>query len=334
MSNNNLSVGEVSGELNQLAKAQKAVAAALKAVSGIVKGYLASFDELQRVSVKKPSGGSSSSKKTAQETQQTLADAQMLESVLDSLEPKVQSVMEGIRNALDPMQRFSLSSVDGELNLLAQKSATVGGAMAGALTVVAGKYHDIINTINAATTSSDAAAGKVENRWASLAQHLKEQTILPLDGGFKGLGEGITAYMGGAIDAVTASVKAVTAAVSAINNLKITLPSGIPLGGGKTFSLSVPGLAKGAVLPANQPFLAMVGDQKSGKNVEAPLATIQEAVAQVMDGYAMADLAGHEATVGVLKEILEAVLGIEVGDSVIGAAAQRYNSKMAVVRGL
>ena len=44
----------------------------------------------------------------------------------------------------------------------------------------------------------------------------------------------------------------------------------------------IPYLAQGAVLPANKPFLAMVGDQKHGTNVEAPLATIQEALANVL----------------------------------------------------
>lgn len=41
-------------------------------------------------------------------------------------------------------------------------------------------------------------------------------------------------------------------------------------------------LAEGAVLPPNKPFMAVVGDQKSGTNVEAPLATIQKAVADVI----------------------------------------------------
>ena len=41
-------------------------------------------------------------------------------------------------------------------------------------------------------------------------------------------------------------------------------------------------LAQGAVLPPNQPFLAMVGDQKTGTNVETPLSTIEEAVANVL----------------------------------------------------
>lgn len=44
----------------------------------------------------------------------------------------------------------------------------------------------------------------------------------------------------------------------------------------------IPALARGAVLPANKPFLAMVGDQKSGTNVEAPLETIKQALAEVL----------------------------------------------------
>ena len=77
----------------------------------------------------------------------------------------------------------------------------------------------------------------------------------------------------------------------------------------------------------------MVGDQKHGTNIEAPLETIQEAVAMVMDQYAASNLAGQEAIIGVLREILEAILGIEIGDDVIGQAVARYNRKMAVVRG-
>ncbi len=95
----------------------------------------------------------------------------------------------------------------------------------------------------------------------------------------------------------------------------------------------IPYLAQGAVIPPNREFMAVLGDQRHGTNVEAPLSTIQEAVALVMDDYAAANLAGHEATVAVLKDILEAVLGIEIGDQVIGQAAQRYNARMAITRG-
>jgi hypothetical protein len=77
----------------------------------------------------------------------------------------------------------------------------------------------------------------------------------------------------------------------------------------------------------------MLGDQHSGTNIEAPLSTIQEAVAATMEGFTEATLAGHEATVGVLQQILEAVLGIEIGDEVLGAAVGRYNTRLAAMRG-
>ena len=96
---------------------------------------------------------------------------------------------------------------------------------------------------------------------------------------------------------------------------------------------SVPMLAKGAVIPPSKPFMAILGDQRNGTNIEAPLSTIQEAVAVVMEDMIRSNLAGHEATVAVLREILAAVLGIEIGDSVIGEAVERYNREMAVIRG-
>lgn len=96
---------------------------------------------------------------------------------------------------------------------------------------------------------------------------------------------------------------------------------------------TVPKLAQGAVLPANKPFLAMVGDQKHGTNVEAPLETIQEAVALVMGDMAQSNAVGHEATVAALERLIEAVLAIRVGDDTIGRAARRYETKMSIIRG-
>ena len=95
----------------------------------------------------------------------------------------------------------------------------------------------------------------------------------------------------------------------------------------------IPKLAQGAVLPPNKPFLSIVGDQKHGTNIEAPLSTIQEAVQVVMNGQMeeMADLLS--SSIEVQREILEAVLGIEIGDDVIGNAVARYQRKMTVIHG-
>ena len=44
----------------------------------------------------------------------------------------------------------------------------------------------------------------------------------------------------------------------------------------------IPQLASGAVIPPNRKFLAVLGDQKSGTNVEAPLSTIKQAVMEAL----------------------------------------------------
>lgn len=80
--------------------------------------------------------------------------------------------------------------------------------------------------------------------------------------------------------------------------------------------MNIPRLAQGAVLPANKPFMAMVGEQRHGTNVEAPLETIQEAVAQVMDDQMATILAGFEAAVlhemGDISGALEASIHPEI----------------------
>lgn len=160
---------------------------------------------------------------------------------------------------------------------------------------------------------------------------------------------GITGMLKGAVNGIigflnlllTGLTGAVNSIVTVVNKLKFTAPDWIPGLGGKTFGFNlktvtapqIPYLAKGAVLPANKPFLAMVGDQRHGTNIEAPLATIEEAVAAVMQDQTRGILAGFEASLGVQREILQAVLGIQIGDDVIGSAAQRYQRKMAVVSG-
>lgn len=48
-------------------------------------------------------------------------------------------------------------------------------------------------------------------------------------------------------------------------------------------SVSLPRLANGAVIPPNRQFAAILGDQRSGVNIEAPLSTIEQALQNVME---------------------------------------------------
>ena len=68
------------------------------------------------------------------------------------------------------------------------------------------------------------------------------------------------------------AVHSVKAAAAALERVAMPLPS---IG-----DFEIPALARGAVIPPNRSFMAVLGDQKHGTNIEAPLSTIQEAVVQ------------------------------------------------------
>ena len=146
---------------------------------------------------------------------------------------------------------------------------------------------------------------------------------------------GIIGFINRMISAVVAGINAV---INALNGLSFDLPD-IFGGGHVGFNIStltapqIPYLAQGAVIPANREFLAVLGDQRSGTNVEAPLDTIKQAVAEVMEDLQAGQMAGFEAVVAVLREILSAVYGIELTDEDVGRAVQRWQRKQLIATG-
>lgn len=149
----------------------------------------------------------------------------------------------------------------------------------------------------------------------------------------------VTRFVAGIVNAIIGLINLLISAINMLfhikfDGLKIGDVQVIPKIDFKLLDIpKIPLLAKGAVIPPNAPFAAILGDQRHGTNIEAPLSTIQEAVALVMEDYAAANIAGHEATVAILRDILEAILGIHVGDDVIGQAVARYNARMAIIKG-
>ena len=173
-------------------------------------------------------------------------------------------------------------------------------------------------------------AGIATGNWARAWEGLKN--IL------KGAVNGIIGLINSLLSGLAAGINAV---VRSLNDLHVTVPDWVPILGGREFGFhinpitapQIPLLAQGAVLPANKPFLAMVGDQRHGTNIEAPLGVIQEAVALVMRDQTDALMAGFSASVEVQREILSAVLGISIGDEVIASAYDHYRTRQAVMKG-
>lgn len=79
--------------------------------------------------------------------------------------------------------------------------------------------------------------------------------------------------------------------VDCVNSIAFDVPDWVPLIGGKHlgFNLSpvslgrIPYLAQGAVIPPNKEFMAVLGDQKQGTNIETPLKTMIDAFNKALD---------------------------------------------------
>lgn len=216
-------------------------------------------------------------------------------------------------------------------NAVAGLVETAIGLMADAIDIILVVLRGLLDFLSAVFRGDWGAA------WNAIAD-----TALAvwdrIKSGIKSAVNGIIGFINGMIQA---AVNGLNRVIDAINTLSFDVPDWVPGIGGSTLGFNfgtitapqIPYLAQGAVIPPNREFMAVLGDQSHGTNVEAPLATIQQAVASVMQDYQDGNLAALEQVVAVLRQILEAVYGIHIGDAVIGQAVARYNSRQAIITG-
>ncbi len=138
---------------------------------------------------------------------------------------------------------------------------------------------------------------------------------------FKGVWNGVVSLLEGAVNLI---VKGVNALISGLNKLHIDIPDN-PFTGPMRLGFNIPSipeakiprLAQGAVIPPNREFMAVLGDQRSGTNLEAPEDLIRKIVWEESGG-------GNAELVQLLRSILQAVKDghiIMVDGSVFGRTA-------------
>lgn len=77
----------------------------------------------------------------------------------------------------------------------------------------------------------------------------------------------------------------------------------------------IPALARGAVIPPNREFLAVLGDQKSGTNIEAPTSEIESAVARGIQRSGMGGGNGDHTVI------------LQIGEQEMGRVVYRLNNQ-------
>lgn len=123
------------------------------------------------------------------------------------------------------------------------------------------------------------------------------QSVIDIFSGiFETLGGIATMPLNTIIGVVNTIIRAIASGLNAVirmlNRIHFTIPSWVPGFGGNSFGFSIstitpptiPYLASGAVIPPNKEFMAVLGDQKYGNNIEAPEGLIRRIVREETGG--------------------------------------------------
>ena len=225
----------------------------------------------------------------------------------------VQEIFTGIWNALTGFISGIWSTIKsiftGAISTIVQFIKTGFNAAKTAITTIFGGIRSFIsNTWNGIKSIVMGAVNVLKSYVINGFNYIKSgisgvmNTILSIISGiWKGIYNVARSYINFILNGIQGMVNGIiggfNSMIRALNHLHFSIPDWVPGLGGKSLGfnlstisrVSLPRLATGAVLPANQPFLSVVGDQKHGTNIEAPLDTIKQALKETLQGMNMSD---------------------------------------------
>ena len=167
----------------------------------------------------------------------------------------------------------------------------------------------------------DSALVWVQKSW--------EKTFTGIKDFVKGTLNTIIDFVNGMVRAIASGINAV---INGLNSIRVKIPSWIPGMGGSSWGLSlaqvsapqIPRLASGAVIPPNAQFAAILGDQKSGRNIEAPEGLIRQIISEEI-GKVQADIRiNFDGSLGALVRELKPYIdkeNVRIGGSLIRRSA-------------
>lgn len=204
------------------------------------------------------------------------------------------------------------AGASGATGGLSRLSSLMSGEMSSGVSVAAGGFSSLGASLSGPVSNGcSSAAGKLSSLSTLMSGDVTSSAaglLSYMRGGFlTGWGDvwsGLGALPSAMFDGVIARAKSwlntvigyvnrfsdgIGRAFGALGNFSFTVPDWVPRIGGQTLGLNIPApsmpelpyLARGAVIPPRAPFAAVLGDQTRGTNVEAPLATIEDAVERV-----------------------------------------------------
>lgn len=212
-------------------------------------------------------------------TGDTERTAKGIEGIFSGLKGIIGSVIDGIRDWLNGLLDWIDKKTNGKLKPLITGIKAIVTAVFGNIKQTVGNVINEIKTIFSGLIKfiSGVFSGDFDKAWEGIKDI------------FKGIWNTIIDLLNGAINII---IKGINWLIKQMNKISFDVPSWVPFVGGKSIGVNIdyisenvlPRLAKGAVIPANDEFLAVLGDQTHGNNIEAPEGLIRKIVREESGG--------------------------------------------------
>ena len=221
-----------------------------------------------------------------------------------------EELIEGLKNIIDGFGKFFKGVFTGDLKLAAEGAKQIWEGLKQTWNAIINSIKDAWNAFitwlqgkNPALAAIFETIGKLfsdqYNAWKKILSGLITFLTGVFTGDWKKAWNGVLDILKGVWNLIVGTVEGainfiidgINLLISALNKIHFEVPDWVPLVGGKSFGINItpvsrvalPRLAQGAVIPPNREFLAVLGDQKSGTNIETPLATMVQAFKQAMN---------------------------------------------------
>lgn len=209
--------------------------------------------------------------------------AKIASGALNLIFDVVKTIMKAIGNIINSVLSAISSAFKIAFNSLVSLTKSIFNDIRSAIT------SNMNTTKNGITTVLNAIKTAWINGWSSL----KSSTVSILRDLWNGMKGVINTIIAGVESMANAVVMGINAMLTSLNGLKVDIPKGIPGIGGTSIGfnippipkVSIPRLASGAVIPPNNEFLAILGDQRQGTNIETPLSTMKQAFLEALSEY-------------------------------------------------
>ena len=221
-----------------------------------------------------------------------------------------EELIQGLKKIIDGFGKFFKGVFTGDLKLAAEGAKQIWAGLKQTWNAIVNSIKDAWSAFitwlhgkNPALAAIFETIGKLfsdqYNAWKKILSGLITFLTGVFTGDWKKAWNGVldilksvwNLIVGTVEGAINFIIDGINLLISALNKIHFEVPDWVPLVGGKSFGInitpvsrvSLPRLASGAVIPPNREFMAVLGDQKSGTNIETPLATMVQAFKQAIN---------------------------------------------------